>query len=193
MILWRQFVKVLDPELPLRRFRIYTRNNSKRRSELELLKQVFFSDNTISKNLEDMAEVISADSTSKIIQIARLSRKEKQMMEQQQQQQQMQMMQMQQESEMKKEEMKHKNAIELEQIKGEIALNKQAILALGFVKNDEEKDSGEDSTPLVIEQLKASTQDLERKYKERVSEADLRQRRIDSDRRFLLSPTRAAK
>ena len=109
------------------------------------------------------------------------------MMEQQQQQQQMQMMQMQQESEMKKEEMKHKNAIELEQIKGEIALNKQAILALGFVKNDEEKDSGEDSTPLVIEQLKASTQDLERRYKERVSEADLRQRRIDSDRRFLLS------
>ena len=78
-----------------------------------------------------MAEVVSADSTAKIIQLARLSRKQKDLMEQQQQQQQMQMMQMQQQGEMAKEEQKHKNKIELKRLR-EIALNKQAILALGF-------------------------------------------------------------
>jgi len=182
--LTRQFVSIIDPDLPLRRFKIYTRNNTKRRSELELLKEVYMRDNTISKNLEDMAEVVSADSTAKIIQLARLSRKQKDLMEQQQQQQQMQMMQMQQQGEMAKEEQKHKNKIELEKVKGEIALNKQAILALGFAKPSEEGTM--DETPLVIEQLKASTQDLERKYKERVAASDLRQRQLDSDRRFML-------
>ena len=182
--LTRQFVSIIDPDLPLRRFKIYTRNNTKRRSELELLKEVYMRDNTISKNLEDMAEVVSADSTAKIIQLARLSRKQKDLMEQQQQQQQMQMMQMQQQGEMAKEEQKHKNKIELEKVKGEIALNKQAILALGFAKPSEEGTT--DETPLVIEQLKASTQDLERKYKERVAASDLRQRQLDSDRRFML-------
>ena len=91
---------------------------------------------------------------------------------------------MQQQGEMAKEEQKHKNKIELEKVKGEIALNKQAILALGFAKPSEEGTT--DETPLVIEQLKASTQDLERKYKERVAASDLRQRQLDSDRRFML-------
>ena len=54
----RHFVSMIDPELPIRRFKIYTQNNSKRRTELETLKKTYFGDNTIMKNLEDMAEVI---------------------------------------------------------------------------------------------------------------------------------------
>ena len=36
----KQFLKLNDPDLPLRRFRIYPQTNAKRRSELETLKQV---------------------------------------------------------------------------------------------------------------------------------------------------------
>tara|TARA_R100000734_G_C3319220_1_gene114664 strand:- start:2018 stop:4741 length:2724 start_codon:yes stop_codon:yes gene_type:complete len=179
----RQFVSLIDANLPLRRFKIYTQNNSKRRSELELLKQTYFRDNTISKTLEDMASVISADSTAKVLQLARLSRKQTELMQQQQQQQQMQAIEMQKAADMEKEELKQKHKIQIEKIKGEIALNKQAILALGFAKPTEEGQPAQE-TSLVIDQLKASTDALNQQYKNTQSAEMVRRQAIDSDRRY---------
>jgi len=179
----RHLISLNDPNLPIRRFKIYTQNNSKRRSELELLKQTYFRDNTISKNLEDMAQVISADSTAKILQLAKLSRQKTQLQQQQQQQQQLQAIEMQKAADMEKEQLKQTHKIELEKLKGEISLNKQAILALGFMKPGEDGQTTEE-TPLVLEQLKASTEAINQQFQQRQSAEQGRRQAIDSDRRY---------
>ena len=181
----RHLIMLNDTNLPIRRFKVYTQNNSKRRSELEILKKTYFQDNTIMKNLEDMAEVISADSTAKVIQLARLSRQRTELMQQQQQQQQMQAIEMQKAADMEKEQLKHQHKMEVERLKGEIALNKQTILSLGFVKPGDE--GPQDDTPLVVEQLKASTDALEQKFKQRIGEEQIRRQAIDSDRRYQIA------
>lgn len=71
-------IKILnldDPYLTLRNFRISMENNSKRRSELEMMKQYFLQDNTIVKDLESIAEVASADSIVKVKLAGRYARK----------------------------------------------------------------------------------------------------------------------
>tara|TARA_S200002703_G_scaffold8860_1_gene8829 strand:+ start:10811 stop:13516 length:2706 start_codon:yes stop_codon:yes gene_type:complete len=181
----RHFVSMIDPELPIRRFKIYTQNNSKRRTELETLQKTFFSDNTISKTLEDMAEVISADSTSKIIQIARLGRKRAELQSQMQQKQQQQQLQIEKANEFELEQLKHQHKMELEKLKGEIALNKQTILSLGFVKDDGETPD-EEETPKVVEQLETATKDLDMRFKMRQMELQNRLKETQDNRQYLL-------
>ena len=74
--------------------------------------------------------------------------------------------------------------MEVEKLKGEIALNKQAILSLGFTKPG---DVPKDDTPIVVEQLKASTDALEQKFKQRMGEEQIRRNAIDSDRKYQLA------
>jgi len=181
----RHFVSMIDPELPIRRFKIYTQNNSKRRTELETLQKTFFSDNTISKTLEDMAEVISADSTSKIIQIARLGRKRAELQSQMQQKQQQQQLQIEKANEFELEQLKHQHKMELEKLKGEIALNKQTILSLGFVKDDGQTPD-EEETPKVVEQLETATKDLDMRFKMRQMELQNRLKETQENRQYLL-------
>lgn len=180
----KHFISMVDPNLPLRRFKIFTQNNSKRRSELETLKKTYFQDNTIMKNLEDMAEVISADSTSKIIQISRLSRERTELQKQMQEKRKQQQLQIEKANEFELEQLKHKHKLELEKLKGDIALNKQTILSLGFMKEEDMPDDLE--TPRVVEQLKQSTSDLERRFKQRQVELDNRRKQIENDREFLM-------
>ena len=181
----RHFVSMIDPELPIRRFKIYTQNNSKRRTELETLQKTFFSDNTISKTLEDMAEVISADSTAKIIQIARLGRKRAELQSQMQQKQQQQQLQIEKANEFELEQLKHQHKMELEKLKGEIALNKQTILSLGFVKDDGQTPD-EEETPKVVEQLETATKDLDMRFKMRQMELQNRLKETQENRQYLL-------
>jgi hypothetical protein len=181
----RHFVSMIDPELPIRRFKIYTQNNSKRRSELETLKKTFFSDNTISKTLEDMAEVISADSTAKIIQIARLGRQRADLQKQMQQKRQQQQLQIEKANEFELEQLKHQHKMEIEKLKGEIALNKQTILSLGFVKDDGQTPD-EEETPKVVEQLQTATQDLDTRFKMRQMELQNRLKETQENRQYLL-------
>jgi len=67
----KKFINMSDPYLPLRKFRITYDNNPKRKSELETIKQVFMNDNTIEKTLEDLTNVLTSDSVTKVLQIAR--------------------------------------------------------------------------------------------------------------------------
>lgn len=179
----QHFLQINDPKLPIRRFKIYFQNNSKRRSELELLKQTFFNDNTIVKDLEMMAEAISSDSISKLIQVGRIAKKNTQLQQELQHRQAMQMEELKAAKEAEREAIKHQYNMEIKRLEGEIALGKQTILAMGF---DPDKDRDSDKTPDVVEQLKATTAELERKFKERTGEQQMRQKQTDSDRNFLL-------
>ena len=180
----RHFVSMIDPELPIRRFKIYTQNNSKRRTELETLKKTYFGDNTIMKNLEDMAEVISADSTAKIIQIARLGRKRSELQQQMANKQKQQQAELEKTAEFELEQLKHKHKMELEKLKGEIALNKQTILSLGFLKEEDMPD--EDEVPRVVEQLETATKDLDMRFKQRQLQQEARRKQISDDRQYLM-------
>ena len=163
----KQFIRLNDPKLPLRKFKIYPQNNSKRRSELEMLKQTYFRDNTIEKSLEDMAEVISSDSTAKIIKIAKLQRQRRELLQQQAQQMGMQQEEMKQAREDRRQQLEFEHKERLEVIKGKIDLNRQAILALGFT---EDKDMNKDNEPDVIKQLELSIKQLDSDYQRQLSD-----------------------
>ncbi len=180
----RHFVSMIDPELPIRRFKIYTQNNSKRRTELETLKKTYFGDNTIMKNLEDMAEVISADSTAKVIQVARLGRKRSELQQQMANKQKQQQAELEKTAEFELEQLKHKHKMEIEKLKGEIALNKQTILSLGFLKEEDIPDENE--VPRVVEQLETATRDLDMRFKQRQLQQESRRRQISDDRQYLM-------
>lgn len=179
----RHFLRIHEETLPLRRFRIYFENNSKRRSELEILKQIYTNDNTIDKSLEDLAQVISADSVSKVIQIGRIGRE---LARVQQEQQQMALQQSEQakiqadaqEKQIQRDFESRENALDRE-----AALYKQAILALGF---EEDKDSNSNGISDVMDQLNISLERLKVDSQIQNQQHELTQKRLDSEREYSL-------
>ena len=75
--------------------------------------------------------------------------------------------------------------MEIENLKGEIALNKQTILSLGFVKDDGQTPD-EEETPKVVEQLQVATQDLDSRFKMRQMELQNRLKETQENRQYLL-------
>ena len=183
----KQFVRLNDPKLPLRKFRIYPQNNSKRRAELELLKQTYFQDNTIEKSLEDMAEIISSDSTAKIIKIAKLQRQRRELLQQQAMEMENQREEMKQAREDNRQQLEFEHKERMALIKGKIDLNRQAILALGF---SEDKDVNKDNEPDIIKQLELSIKQLDSEHQRQLSDRkekreevkDIRQSQIDREK-----------
>ena len=178
----KHFISLNDPYLSMRRLRVYTQNNAKRRSELELLKQTYFQDNTIEKDLISMANVISADSTATILKLAKLGRQEAELAQAQAQQQQLQLMEQQakqQEAFMEKE---HQNAMEIEYLKGQIALSKQALLGLGFATD---KDIDKDKIPDIVEQAKLEIDRLDKEFNKSLKERELNLKQMSENRQFI--------
>lgn len=156
----RTFINMQEEDfklLPMRVFRIIPQNNAKRRSELELIKNIFMNDNTIDKNLESLAEVISSDSVSKVLEAGKRGRKIAEMQQQQQANARQQEIQMQSASDKEKEKIKHDYKMKEIELKGMIDLERQKILALGFAK---EKDLDKNGIPDVVEQAKLSIDKL---------------------------------
>lgn len=79
--LTRAFVKVSDPTIPLRWYRIMPSNDSKKRKEMEIVKQFMINNNTMDSDVLEFAKIVSSDSMSNLIQIAKLERKRKEMYE----------------------------------------------------------------------------------------------------------------
>ena len=155
--MYQNFIKVLDPYLTLRKFRIYSQNNSERKSTLETLKQYFLQDNTIPKDIGLIADILSSDSISKVKQYAVMKRKEADMMRQQEQQAAAQQQEMEAAAETEKTELIHRHKMEEIKLKGEIDLHRQTILSTGF---DEEKDRNNNNQSDVIDQLNIALKSL---------------------------------
>ena len=179
----KQFIKINDPKLPMRRFKIYPQNNTKRRTELETLRQTYFQDNTIEKNLESMAAVIRADSISGIMKVARLNRRQAEIQQEMQQKNALQQIEATKTSDMEKSAQEHEYAKEIEVLKGEYALNKQMIMSLGFA---EDKDLNNNGVPDVVEQLKATTAELQRQYQQNNKEEEMRYKKVEGDREHII-------
>jgi len=142
--MYQHFLKISDPNLPLRKFRIYAQNNSERRSNLEKLKQMFLSDNTIPKDISIIADVMNTDSFVKIKQI----------------EQQQALIEQQKNAEIEQKQIDHKIKMEQISLKGEIDLRRQALLASGF---SEDKDINQNKIPDITEQLDLAIKEMRNK------------------------------
>lgn len=165
----KKFINMSDPYLPLRRFRILFENDSKSRINLEMLKQVYFNDNTIAKDLESMAEVMNAGSMGKILQHARIGRKIAQIEQQKQQEYTLAQIEMQEAKITERKEMElawtaRENALDRQK-----DIYKQQILALGF---DKEKDANNNGVPDVMEQTELAIKILSANNAQIQQEAD---------------------
>jgi hypothetical protein len=165
----RKFINMSDPYLPLRKFRITYDNNPKRKSELETIKQVFMNDNTIEKTLEDLAEVLSSDSVSKVLQIARYKERIKQINIQKQRE--FEQNQLQQEIASKKEsEMLQKEWESQEAtLDRQVQIYKAQLVALGF---DKEKDSNANGISDIIDVGNAALENMKFANVKRQQEID---------------------
>lgn len=175
----RNFINMSDPYLPMRRFRITLENNSKRRSELELIKQVYLNDNTIDKNLEAVAEVVASDSISKIKTIARKGREIAEMQQQQANLQEQEMIKLKEAAETERETIKHQFEMQQIELKGKIDLHKQAILAMGFA---EDKDMNNNGVPDVIEEAKLALEELKTQVDINNKDADRLDKQLENER-----------
>lgn len=181
--LTQHFIKMNDPNLPLRRFRIYPQNNAKRRSELETLRQTYFADNTIMKDLETMAQVVQSDSISNILKAARIGRERKELYDQMAQQQVLQQIEAQKQAKLEENTQLHEYEKEITRLKGEISIREKALVAMGF---DPEKDRNSNSTPDVVEQGKLYLAQIDQEFRKATTEEQLRLKQIEMDRKLLL-------
>ena len=74
----KQFLNLSDKDFPLRRLGLIPINNSKRRRELEQLKQTLLQTNTLGNDMLDYAELFSSDTMLELVAIGRKNRIEKQ-------------------------------------------------------------------------------------------------------------------
>lgn len=175
----QQFIRMNDPNLPMRRFKIYPQNNARRRAELETLRQTYFSDNTIAKDLESMAQVIQSDSISSIIKLGRIGRELAEKQQELQQQQLLQQIEAEKQGRLEESAIDHEYEKEIVKLKGQIALQEKTLVALGFAEN---KDANSNQVPDVVEQLKATTNELDRQFKQSAKEQELRMQQMKMDR-----------
>ncbi len=74
----KQFINLSDKDFPLRRLGLLPINNSKKRRELERLRETILQTNTIGSDILDYAELYSSDTMLELVAIGRKNRLEKQ-------------------------------------------------------------------------------------------------------------------
>jgi hypothetical protein len=154
----RNFLRMNDKNLQLRRFRLIPQNNSKRRSELEIIKQVYMNDNTIEKDLESIASVISSDSVSKVIQLGRIGREIMQLEQEKQRVHQQKMQEQALQAQAMEKEREREFEAKESQLDRELQLRKQAILALGFADKPGEREGIVEELRYSLDKLKVETE-----------------------------------
>jgi hypothetical protein len=129
--LTRSYLRFADPDLSLRTFNIMATTNSKRRRELEELKQMFIQNNTMGMDELGLAKIWTSDSMVSLLSAVKESREYKEAQAQQQQQNAMELQKQQQEYEALIDAREHDQKKEIEHIKGGYRLREQEIEALG--------------------------------------------------------------
>lgn len=172
----RTFINMSDPLLPLRRFRITPDTSTKRRSELDIIKRFYTEDNTISKDLESLAEVISSDSVSKVIQLARYGRQLAEVRQQQAQEHELKKIEadhlLEDQREDKEREWKSREA----DLDRRAAILEKSIVALGFEKDNNQK--GQD----IVDQAKFSLENLKVAVEQQRDQRDRAERAADKEK-----------
>ena len=77
----KTFINLTDPDFPLRRLNVFAINDPKKRRDLEMMKQTLLQMNTLG-DMQDYAELYSADTIVELVAMGRRSRQEAQQREQ---------------------------------------------------------------------------------------------------------------
>jgi hypothetical protein len=80
----KQFINLSDKDFPLRRLGLIPINSSKKRREMERLRETILQTNTLGTDILDYAELYSSDTMLELVAIGRKNRQEKQQQEQEQ-------------------------------------------------------------------------------------------------------------
>lgn len=136
------FLNMSDPYLPLRRFRIGLENNAQRRSELDIIKRTYMSDNTIEKDLESLAQVLNSDSVSKILQVARINRRMTELNQQKAAEQRQKEIEMMSTAEAQKAQLERDWKSKEKALDRQLSIYEKQIVALGFAKEQDMNNNG---------------------------------------------------
>lgn len=130
--------------------------------------------------LSDVLTIMNAKSTQEAEETLKVAEKDRQereqAMQEQQSQSQQQLAEAQREWEREKIATEHQNSMEEIQLKGEIDLQKQVILSMGF---NEDKDLDKDGTPDVLEVYKAGVDAEIKQRKQALDEAKFEQSKVE--------------
>ena len=174
------YVNLSDKTLSLRHLNVLAVANSKKRLELESMKQYILQTNTLGNDLLDLTRMMSANSSVEMNQIARDARAHAEEMQNRQFQQQQQLQQQQAEAERAAREDEHQKEKELVIIKGEYDLRGKSLTAAGQAARTQDNAVGmdfvKDMADRQIKQEELDTRRDELSSRERMAEADRRSR-----------------
>jgi hypothetical protein len=201
--LTKAYLHISDPDISLRTFDILPTTNSKRRRELEGLKQYMMQNNTMGVDELGLARIWTSDSMAALLDAVRESREYKEAMAQRQHENNLELEQKRQEFEAYVDDREHKQALEIEHTRGQYKVKVEEVQAIGRL-GDKHSDptfynylrdttdrilsssEAEEDRAVQREQLEAKTaqqdKDRELKVKELAMKAEeIRQRQLDRE------------
>lgn len=174
------YVNLSDKTLSLRHLNVLAVANSKKRLELESMKQYILQTNTLGNDLLDLTRMMSANSSVEMNQIARDARAHAEEIQNRQFQQQQQLQQQQAEAERAAREDEYQKEKELVIIKGEYDLRGKSLTAAGQAARTQDNAVGmdfvKDMADRQIKQEELDTRRDELSSRERMADADRRSR-----------------
>jgi hypothetical protein len=178
----KTLLQISDPDLPARRFRIYLQNNAKSRSDLEMIKQIYLNDNTIMKDLESLAEVMSSDSVTKVLQITRIQKQLTQIEQQKEHERNMAEIEAQGKAEQEKEMIVMEWKSKENELDRRARLLEKQLIALGIDKSRNEGEGSDD----IIKQTELGLKTLQTESDIRFKEMDMDEKKLERERKALI-------
>jgi hypothetical protein len=127
----RAYLHFSDPMLPLRTFNILATTSSKRRRELESLKQLLLQNDTMGADELELAKIWTSDSMNELIDIARSSREYREGMKQRDYDHQLEVQQRQIQFENQIDAREHQQKLQIEHVRGQYKLGVEKVQAMG--------------------------------------------------------------
>ena len=168
------YVSLTDNSLSLRHLNVMAVSNSKKRLELENLKQYILQTNTLGNDLLDITRMMSANSTAEMNQIGRDARSYADRVRQEEYQNQQRLVQQQAEAEQQARNDEHEKDKELAYIKGNFDLRGKSIMAAGQAARTENNSEGMDYVEAMADRA-LRERDLD------IKEEDMRTRQANAE------------
>lgn len=129
--LTKAFISVTDDDLDLRQLGVMAIANSKKKKELEQLRQMLLQMNVGGSNILDLAGIVTSQSYAELMTVARKAVQYQEMVRQQEQEHQSQLAQQQSQAELERLQLEHQYKLEEIQKQGELAIRRTEVSAMG--------------------------------------------------------------
>lgn len=175
------FLRIADPNLPLRRLGLIPTQDSKKRAEIENYRQWLIQTNTLGTDPLDMAKFLFSDSSLEMIEIARQSIQRRQQQEEQKFQRESQLLEKEAQLKFQENEREHERRKERDKLNNEAKYRIETIEALGRVGDN--TDIPGEATQDIIEAEKRALEDskLQTQMDIKSMDAETKKYKVDKD------------